>query len=313
MESSKSPRKIFTLAREMAEKKLPRYSSRFSRKDFTLPQLYACLVLKSFLDTSYRGLEAFLRDVPEWLAEIGMRRAPDHNTLRNAFTVLTTGEKTNAMLDEMAEEFKRRGLLDLNQKPAAVDSTHFEKNKISRHFEKRKAQTLSEKTKKEKQSATIKSLPKLALAVAASCHAILSLWTGTGMGSDSPHLWPVVGDALRRAPMMRVVAADAGYDGEKNLEILRGMGLRGIIPTLLSSPWKEPLTPLRAQMRREFKNQTVAKIYGQRWQVETVNSMMKRNYGSALRSRHANLREQEMMLKASVHNLALLWPINIQR
>lgn len=41
------------------------------------------------------------------------------------------------------------------------------------------------------------------------------------------------------------------------------------------------------------------------WQVETVNSMQKRNYGSSLRARSADRREREMLLKVLVHNLAL--------
>jgi hypothetical protein len=312
MESSKSPRQIFNLAYEMAKKVLPAYSSKFSRKDFTLPQLYACLILKSFFDTSYRGIEAFLRDAPEWCADIGLRRVPDHNTICEAFAVLTTLQKTNGMLDKMAEEFEARGLLNLHGKPLCADSTHFEKHVVSRHFERRKNKGLTTKTTQQKKSESARTLPKLGLCVAAGCHAILSLWTGTGMGSDSPHLWPLAGDALRRTNV-KIIAADAGYDGERNLEMLRSMGLTAVIPPRCHALIGGPLTPLRAQMWREFRSGAVAEIYAQRWQIETVNSMLKRNYGSALRSRSAQLREQEMMLKASLHNLALLWPINPQR
>ncbi len=34
---------------------LPAYSNRFSRRDFTQPQLFALLALKQFLKTDYRG------------------------------------------------------------------------------------------------------------------------------------------------------------------------------------------------------------------------------------------------------------------
>jgi len=44
----------------------------------------------------------------------------------------------------------------------------------------------------------------------------------------------------------------------------------------------------------------------QRWQSETVNSMMKRNLGSALRSRTPERRKKEMMLRVLVHNISLL-------
>ena len=48
--------------------------------------------------------------------------------------------------------------------------------------------------------------------------------------------------------------------------------------------------------------------YTQRWQVETVNSMIKRNLGSALRARSARGREMEMILRGITHNLMLLKP-----
>ena len=47
----------FCLAREA----LPKYSSKFSRHDFTLPQLFACLVVKEHQRLSYRDAEALLR------------------------------------------------------------------------------------------------------------------------------------------------------------------------------------------------------------------------------------------------------------
>ena len=38
-------------------------------------------------------------------------------------------------------------------------------------------------------------------------------------------------------------------------------------------------------MHQRFKRKADKKIYGQRWQSETVNSMIKRNQSSALRAR----------------------------
>jgi hypothetical protein len=46
METCKSPRKVMVAAHELARQFRPDYSSRFSRKDYTLPQLFACLVLR---------------------------------------------------------------------------------------------------------------------------------------------------------------------------------------------------------------------------------------------------------------------------
>ena len=81
MLTCKSPRKVMRMAHAVACQSLPLYTSRFSRRDFTLPQLFACLVVKDFLKRSYRGAEAVLRDSQPWLDDIGMDHAPDHAPL----------------------------------------------------------------------------------------------------------------------------------------------------------------------------------------------------------------------------------------
>src|SRR5271155_4145024 len=84
MLTCKSPRKVMIAAHHLARQCLPSYASEFSRHDFTLPQLFACLVVKEMLGRSYRGAEGLLRDSEHWCRAIGMSRVPDHNTLWRA-------------------------------------------------------------------------------------------------------------------------------------------------------------------------------------------------------------------------------------
>jgi hypothetical protein len=51
-----------------AQRALPLYSHRNSPKKFTQHQLFACLVLKNFLKTDYRGVVAQLADCPDTTA-----------------------------------------------------------------------------------------------------------------------------------------------------------------------------------------------------------------------------------------------------
>lgn len=62
MLTCKSPRKVMRTAYALAAASLPDHTSKFSRRDFTLPQLLACLTVKEMLKRSYRGAEAVLRD-----------------------------------------------------------------------------------------------------------------------------------------------------------------------------------------------------------------------------------------------------------
>jgi hypothetical protein len=87
------------------------YPSKFSRHDFTGPQLFACLVLREHQKKSYRGVVALLEDCPDWCADIGLKKVPDHNTLCRAHQRLVKPGVVEKMLDlsvAAARESQRR-------------------------------------------------------------------------------------------------------------------------------------------------------------------------------------------------------------
>jgi hypothetical protein len=143
MITSKSPRKVLKLAYELGVEVLPKYFSPFSRHDgFTKPQLFACLVLREHQKKGYRGTEALLADCPQWLADIGLGKAPDHNTLSRAFHDFVEPGLANSMLDLMAKLAASRKLLRGDGlKPLTLDSSVYESRHVSRHFEQRQRDT----------------------------------------------------------------------------------------------------------------------------------------------------------------------------
>jgi DDE family transposase len=101
---------------------------------------------------------------------------------------------------------------------------------------KARAKAKAKKAGDRRRSRAVRRLPKLSIAVAASCHLILAARATTGMGSDHPHFEPLLFDAWRRADV-RVAAADAGFDSEANHRIGRlDMGVRTIIPPDIGRP-----------------------------------------------------------------------------
>ena len=303
-------------------------------------QLFACLALREHQKKSYRGVEALLIDCSDLRAAVGLPSAPDHNTLCRAFKRLVKSKSMNRALDLQVEQAKAKGL-DVSgddAKPSAMDSTCFESHHVSRHFERRKEETAAKaaaatattaadpataekagkpagnagtpakKGASRTRSKTIKAMPKLSIAVACSCHLILAARATVGMGSDHPHFAPLLFDAQRRADV-RVMTADAGYDSEENHRVgWDEAGVSTVIPPLIGRPSENPPAgPYRRVMRELFASATVGrKTYGQRWQVETVNSMVKRNLSSALRARTPHRRSMEMLLRCVVHNIMVL-------
>ena len=307
-------------AYHLARQSLPEYSGKFSRKDFTLPQLLACLVVKEQMRRSYRGAEALLRDCDHWLADLGLRRAPDHNTLCRAASFLLRRCHVGRLLDKLVQWAAVARILGLSTHPLAIDSTTYESRHVSRHYEKRCHQTRrrmkakdAKKGRKGSRSGTVKSLPKLGIGVATRCHLVLSAWTGTGAGADQPHFEPVLFDAWRRVPHRSFTAVlDAGYDGEEYHDVgRRDMGLRTVIPPAVGRPRKDGGPPggrWRRHMKRLLRTKASRRRcgYNLRYQAETVNSMMKRNLGSALGGKTAASRKRDMLLKVLTHDLMVL-------
>ena len=122
------------VAHHRARRSLPEHSCKFSRHDFTLAQLFACLVVREFFGLSYRRAEALLADCPAWLADIGLSKAPDHNTLRRAFDALLAARRCTRMLDLLAELFAEAKLLTRCRRPLAIDRTCYESRHRPRHY-----------------------------------------------------------------------------------------------------------------------------------------------------------------------------------
>jgi hypothetical protein len=155
----------------------------------------------------------------------------------------------------------------------------------------------------------VRYLPKLSLAVDAASHLVLAAIASTGGGGDQPFLDGLLYNAWRRTGgRVRCVVADAGYDSEANHRIARrDMGVRSVIPPKSGRPTRAlPTEPMRRNMYHRFRRRADARTYGQRWQSETANSMIKRNLGSAMRARTAVGRRHELLLRVLTHNIMLL-------
>jgi hypothetical protein len=83
-EMTKSPLAVVRDALSAATSALPAYTSKFSKRTFTRPQLVAVLSLKAFLKTDYRGVVAYLRDWSDLRDALGRSRVPHFTTLQKA-------------------------------------------------------------------------------------------------------------------------------------------------------------------------------------------------------------------------------------
>ena len=298
--TSKSPRKVALVALAVGKDALPTYCHRFSPKVFTQPQLFACLVLKEFYKTDYRGIVGILADTPTICEAIGLQKLPHWTTLQKASRRLLSNAAVQKLLDATVIRARPRGRRShrARVKRSAVDSSGFESHHTSQYFVRRRA-----KGGQSWQRTTYTRFPKLAMLCDCSNHLVLAALAERGPGPDITHFERIVCQAHGRATMDTLLA-DAGYDAEWVHCVGReDLGIRTLIPPKIGRATKKTPT---GYYRRVMSQRLHLTCYGQRWQVETAVSMIKRRLGEAVNARSYWSQCRALMLKALAHNVLIL-------
>lgn len=131
--TSKSPKAVAALL--AAQRVLPFYTHPNGPKVFTQHQLFACLVLKNFWKTDYRGLMAHLADHPELCEVLRLKRVPHFTTLQKASRHLLASEPARRLLQSTIRMYygRRRRVAS-----SAIDSTGLECTAASGYFVRRR-------------------------------------------------------------------------------------------------------------------------------------------------------------------------------
>ena len=281
---SKSPLRIARTARRIAERALPRYSSKYSPQRFTQAQLFACLVLRQF----FRTVVALLEDFPELRRALKLKCLPHYSTLCYAQHRLMRSARIRALPRELL-----RAVPASQRATALADATGLETRPVSRYYVERQG----------KRSGRHR-FPKLSLVAEAESPLIAGAHISLGPSQDSPPLRPALKEAASHRRFDRLLA-DAAYDAEHNPVLARQtLGIRStVIPiNRCNHGRKWPKTRYRRQMRKRF----FKRVYRQRAQVESVIARHKRLLGATLRARTWRRQKQECLVRILTHNLMIL-------
>jgi Transposase DDE domain len=292
----KSPGYVAARALRAGRKALRAYAHKFSPKVYTQPQLFACLVLKVFFRTDYRGIAALLADLSDLRRALALERVPHFTTLQKAARRLLTLPRANRLLTATVRRLMgRRRRVRL----AAFDSTGLDCGRRSHYYVRRRAQGAS-----KAQKVRYSRYAKLEAAFECRTHLIIAAIPRRGPAVDTDRFVPLLEEALRRVKLTTALA-DAGYDSEPNHRYAReGRGVRSVIPATVGRPSaKPPAGRYRRLMRRRLHKGYCR--YGQRWQAETGISMLKRRLGSLVRGHGYWSQCRDLMLLAITYNLML--------
>jgi len=293
--TSKSPKAVALAALAAARRGLPAYAHKNSPKKFTQHQLFACLVLKNFWRTDYRGVVAQLLDNPSLIQVLALRSIPHFTTLQKAARRLLTGDQARRLLDAtIREQFGRKRRI----RCGAIDSTGLESSCASGYFVRRRAAIES-----AWKTVVYSRYPKLSVVCDVRTHFVLAYRDGRGPSAEVTEFRPLLADALARV-RFAVLLADAGFDSEANHVFAReGHGVRTIIPPRRGRPSNKPAG---GRYRRLMESRFDSSAYANRAQVETVISMIKRRQGAHVCGVTYWSQCRDLRLKVLTHNLMIL-------
>ena len=276
---------------------LPDFRHRFSPKKFTQAQLFTCLVLKIFFKTDYRGITEILSDNPTLCETFNLSTVPHFTTLQKASNRLLTYRLVDKLLESTVKILRPNKKIKL----AAVDSTGLEARHISKYFVRRKRVKQFETY----EETYYRRWPKLAVVCDCSNHMVLSILTTRGPGVDINQFEKILTPAAQKYVIDHILA-DAGYDSESNHRFAQDrLHIKSTIPPKHGRPTLDS-KPLKGKYRELMRTRFDRKTYGQRWQVETVMSMIKRNQGDYLRSKTYWSQNREMVLRVLTHNIGII-------
>jgi hypothetical protein len=273
--------RVASIALRLARRCAVPYSSYKSRKDFTQPQLIACLVLKAASKTDYRGVCELLELSPRLRQRIGLEKVPHWTTLQKFSAREGTRETLGAVIEQVLLE------VGVGDGPAevAVDSTGLQGGVASEHYQTRRG--LSGKARR---------YVKLSVAVLGTSLLPAALVVDMGPTVDMAQMPSLLDQVERRVGTERLSGgtlwADRGYDAEWVHERCREQwSCRSLIPPVPKGP--------NGVVKSKYRSELVdpPREYGRRWFVESYFSGLKRTTLSTLSARSVEAMLTEATLK----------------
>ena len=277
------------VALEVATAVLPPYRSRFSKHQFTQPQLLAVLCLMRYEDWTFRETEVRLREHRELRRTLGLRSVPDYTTLYR-FLKRLGEQQINAAMGEAA---RRLGSFGQRRRRArvAVDATGLAQGAVSTFFVRRMYHHTG-------QPLPWRHWLKWLVTVDVDRQLLLSQAARRGPWNDCANL-PTLVEAANRVLPIGLVLADAEFDSERNHTYVRQqLRARSIIPAKRGKKtWR--IHGVRAEMRQAFPRRQ----YARRALVETVFSTVKRKLSARAPGRSLFTQSRQALLLGLAYNL----------
>jgi hypothetical protein len=259
--------RVTELAMALGRKHLADYGAVRSRKDFTQRQLMACLILRAYLKTTYRGLVEILETSQKLRETLGMEeKLPHYSTLAKFSARRSVQAVAEAMIT-------RLGIAARKARPeeaAAIDATGMETSAASVYYRTRSG-------KENRRWVKVSAVVLCGLVMPLGVH--FDWGPSHDMVQAHDVLEPV---ALNNAPPK--LLGDAGHDAEwLHVACREHWGIQSVFKPARCARDGSRSGKYRAMMSPEYLQE---EGYGRRWHIESFWSGLKRTTGSALAARN---------------------------
>jgi len=267
---------------KLGARHLANYGATRSRHDFTQRQLMACLILRAYTKTTYRGILELLAVSPSLRQELGLSDKLPHYTTLQKFSARS---KVLEIADQMIRTIgEAAGTKDFGKGAAAMDATGLETTTASAHFECRRG-------------GQRRKWAKISTIVLCGSLLPLSLVMDWGPNNDKCQAKELIAKASPAALPAKLYA-DAGYDAEWIHDQCRlEWGVESVIKPSVHRADGRRGGFWRSGMSEKYLKR---KGYGHRWAVESFFSALKRTMGSTLTSR----KPKQLLAEAAFRVLA---------
>jgi len=279
--------KVATLAMKLGSRHLADYGATRSRHDFTQRQLMACLILRAYTKTTYRGLLELLAVSPSLRRQLGLEdKLPHYTTLQKFSARSKVLEIADAIIRTIGKAAFRQSK---EPRAAAMDATGLETTTASAHFQCRRG-------------GRRRKWVKISTIVLCGSLLPMSLVVGWGPTNDKCQAQSLMAKAQRVA-MPDVLYADAGYDAEwVHAQCREEWGAESVIKAAVHRADGKRNGIWRSGMSKSYLKKMK---YGKRWAAESFFSAFKRTMGSTLTSRNPIQLLKEATFRVLAYTLRL--------
>jgi len=277
--------KVAELAFRLSRPYLAEYGATRSRHDFTQRQLMSCLILKAYLNTTYRGVIDLLAASADLRRCLALEEKLPHYTTLQKFSARSQVQAiAQKVLGQIGRAVAAQGDGPLD---VAMDSTGLTGSTASDYYQKRTGRR-------------IRRWIKVSVMVACGSLLPLALVADVRSTNDCTHAALLLTQA-QAVLQPRRLYADAGYDAEWIHQRCRQeWGVESVIPAIARRADRQVGGYWRAQMKPAYLKQAE---FGRRWEAESFMSGLKRKFGSTLRARRPDQMVAEAVLKVLAYAL----------